>query len=339
HGRGWYLHSFYPEQPDLDWRNPAVADAFGGALRFWLARGVDGFRVDAIDRMLKDPARRDDPPRTGPPPLPELGGAAQLEPRHSRDAPDIGTALAQLRAAAGATVLVGEAYLPAARLGPYLEHLDTCFSFDLLHAAWEPEALRAAVAGARAAGRLAWVLSNHDFARLPDRVGERNVRAAALLLLTLPGPVFVYQGDEIGMPDGPGRPGVPDDRAGRDPHRHPMCWDATPQGGFSRGAPWLPALRPPGGSVAEQEADPGSLLHLYRDLIALRRTLADDFAPVPDAAAGVVAFRRGGRLVALNAGAEPCPAPRAGALLRHTHGAGAVPATLAPGEGFLAEAP
>jgi alpha-glucosidase len=333
----WYLHSFYPEQPDLDWRHDGVPEAFGDGLRFWLGRGVDGFRVDAIDRLLKDPQLRDDPPAQAPPPLPLDPDAATLDPIHSRNAPDIGTALAKLRAAVGDAFLVGEAYVPTPDLGPYLEHLDVCFGFELFHAAWDARTLRAAIAKAAAVGpkRVAWVLSNHDFNRLPNRVGERNVRAAALLLLTLPGTVFVYQGDEIGMANGPGRE-PPDDRAGRDPFRHPMAWDdAAPHGGFTTGEPWLPATGAPGGAVAAQRQEPGSLLHLYRDLIAARRSL-DGPVELLDAADGVVGLRRGEHVVALNVGDEPRPAPRARELVRHTHGATEPPATLAPGEGFLA---
>jgi alpha-glucosidase len=352
HGRGWYLHSFYPEQPDLDWRNPAVGEAFGAALRFWLDRGVDGFRLDALDRLLKDPERRDDPPRTPddePPRLPEGDpDVAALLQVHSRNAPDVGVALAQLRAAVGDALLVGEVYLPTAGLASYLEHLDAAFSFELFHGAWEAGAVRAALAAAgdlHAAGEVAWVLSNHDFPRLPTRVGEGNVRAAALLLLSLPGPVFIYQGDEIGMGDGPGRgPGArPDDRHGRDAFRHPMQWDATPGGGFTTGTPWLPLADPRERNVADQEGDPGSLLRLYRDLIAVRRRLR---GPVEllDAAAtadGVLAFRRGGHLVALNLTDAPRPAPPAGALLCHTHDPGrtAAPSVLAPGEAFVADLP
>jgi len=335
----WYLHSFYPEQPDLDWRNPQVAEAFGAGLRFWLERGVDGFRVDAIDRLLKDARLRDDPPARRPPPLPLTPDHDTLEHLHSRSAPDIGTALAKLRRAAGDALLVGEAYIPTDELAPYLEHLDVCFGFELFHAPWDAARLRAAIDAAAAVGpkRIAWVLSNHDFPRLPDRVGEAHVRAAALLLLTLPGTVFVYQGDEIGMADGPGRE-PPDDRAGRDPYRHPMAWDdGEPNAGFTSGTPWLPATGAPDGAVAVQRADSGSLLHLYRDLIELRRSL-DGPVEVVEAAEGVVAHRRGRHLVALNVASSPRPAPPARRLLRHTHHVDTrpVPRELAPGEGFLA---
>jgi alpha-glucosidase len=348
----WYLHSFYPEQPDLDWRRQDVRDDVAKALRFWRVRGVDGFRLDAIDRLLKDRQMRDDPPADAPPVLPEHGDAGTLDHVHSRNAPDIGLALAALREAVDDdTLLVGEVYLPAAQLTPYLEHLDCAFAFELLHAPWDAAAFRGAIAAALdpagAAGRVAWVLSNHDFPRLPDRYGPRNARAAALLALTLPGAVFVYQGDEIGMADGPGRDGIgpPDDRAGRDAHRHPMRWDDdAPHGGFTRAAagPWLPAIAVDGGGVAQQAADPDSMLALYRALIAARRELEGALEFLDDVADGVLAFRRGGdHVVALNMAGEPRPAPRAGAIVRATRGArhragDPAPVRLEPGEGFLA---
>src|SRR4051794_1138125 len=352
HGRGWYLHSFYPEQPDLDWRNPAVGEAFGAALRFWLDRGVDGFRLDALDRLLKDPERRDDGVRPAgeAPPLPEASADfAALRHDRSRDAADIGDAVAILRDAVGDALLVGEIYQPSVRLGRYLDAgLDTAFSFELFQARWDAAALRRALAAAAGLGedRAAWVLSNHDFPRLPDRVGARNVRAAALLLLTLPGPAFVFQGDELGMADGPGRGAgaEPDDRHGRDGHRHPMAWDDGPHAGFTTGAPWLPVVTPRRGAVATQERDPGAILHLYRDLIALRgEVLAGPLALLHDTAPGVLAFRRGsGHVVALNTGETTAPAPGAGAILRHTHDpsrtAAPAPTVLAPGEGFVAGA-
>ncbi|HEX2087286.1 MAG TPA: alpha-amylase family glycosyl hydrolase [Solirubrobacteraceae bacterium] len=337
---GWYLHSFYPEQPDLDWRNPEVRRAMAGVLRFWIERGVDGFRLDAIDRLLKDAQLRDDPPAAGPPPLPLHPEHSTLEHLHSRNAPDVGDALAALRAGAGGAFLVGEVYLPSAELGPYLEHLDLAFAFELFHSRWDIAQVRAAIEAALdpagPAGRVAWVLSNHDFDRLPDRVGHGNERAAALLALTLPGTVFVYQGDEIGMANGPGG-SPPIDRFGRDAFRHPMRWsDDEPHGGFTTGEPWLPAIPVAGGAVAAQERDPSSLLRLYRDLIALRRDLGDGLELL-DAGEGVLAYRRGEHLVALNLAPEERAAPSGGRLVRHTHGrSGGTPDRLGPGEGFVA---
>jgi glycosidase len=285
---------------------------------------------------------RDEPPATGPPALPLHPEHATLEHRYSLNAPDVGVALEALREGAGDALLIGEVYLPSAALKPYLEHLDIAFAFELFHSRWDVGQVRAAIEAAMdpdgAAGRVAWVLSNHDFPRLPDRVGHGNERAAALLALTLPGAVFVYQGDELGTANGPGGD-PPDDAYGRDPFRHPMWWDGdAPHGGFTTGTPWLPDAPVASGGVAQQERDPGSMLHLYRDLIALRRTLGDGLELL-DAADGVLAYRRGSEhVVALNLGSADAPAPPAGALLRHTHPNGAsAPQTLAPGEGFVAK--
>jgi len=312
----WYLHTFYPEQPDLDWRNPEVVAAMQEVVRFWLRRGVDGFRVDAVNVLVKDAELRDDPPATETFPLPLVGESAELEHVYSADRPEVVDALAAIREAAGDALLVGEVYLPATRSARYLTQLDLVFAFELLFSPWEAEALRAAIGAAAELGRVAWVLSNHDFERLATRVGPENVRAAAVLLLTLPGAAFVYQGDEIGLPNGPGAD-PPYDRAGRDPLRHPMQWDASPAGGFTTGDPWLPPIDPAERNVETQRGDPGSLLELYRTLIALRRGLGDGFRLV-DAEPGVVAFERGGHTVAVNTTAEPRLAP-AGELVLATH--------------------
>jgi alpha-glucosidase len=274
-GPRWYLHSFYPEQPDLDWRNPEVVAAFGEIVRFWLDRGVAGFRVDAIDRLIKDEQLRDDPPASAPFALPLPEEYAELEHLYSRNRPEIRAALASLRAAAGDALLVGEVYLPAAQVTPYLESLDAAFAFELFHAPWESDALEAAIEAELALpGASAWALSNHDFPRLPDRYGEETVGDAARLICSLPGIVFIYQGDEIGMRDGPGHV-PPLDRAGRDAHRHPMQWDGTPGGGFTTGEPWLPLVDPADRNVADQASDPESLLSLYRDLLAWRRAVRE----------------------------------------------------------------
>jgi len=133
-GRGqWYLHSFYPEQPDLNWRNPEVVAAMQDVLRFWADRGVDGFRIDAIDRLMKDPELRDDPPRTEPFGLPLSPWEEPLSQANSRNGPGTGDALAKLREAVGPdSFLVGEVYLPSDQVGPYLDHSDRFFVFELL---------------------------------------------------------------------------------------------------------------------------------------------------------------------------------------------------------------
>ena len=305
----FYLHSFYPEQPDLDWRNPEVVAAMQGALRFWLERGADGYRVDAIDRLLKDEQLRDDPPATKPFGLPLGEHEANLALTNSRNAPDTGAALAKIREACGDAFLVGEVYLPSARWQPYSEYFDAVFAFELLHSPWDARVLRAAIEACTRQDGAAWVMSNHDFGRLPTRFGEPNARAAALLLLTLPGPAFLYQGDEIGQGEGP--PGERTfDRAGRDRHRHPMQWDGSPSGGFTAGEPWLPLVDPARRNVADQRDDPASMLSLVRELIGLRRELGAGFELL-ESAEGIVAFRRGAYTVAVNTTPKPVPAPLA----------------------------
>jgi alpha-glucosidase len=311
----WYLHSFYPEQPDLDWRNPEVVAAMQDVVRFWLDRGADGYRLDAIDRLMKDPGLRDDPPATEPFGLPVPDFHESIHFANSRNHPDIGQALGAIRAAAGDALLVGEVYVPTRRIAPYLEHLDRFFAFELFYAPWDAERLRAIVDEALAAATRegtgpAWVMSNHDFGRLASRYGPERERAVALLLLTLPGTAFLYQGDEIGQGDGPGAPGEPYDRHGRDPFRHPMQWDPSPRGGFTTGdaTAWLPLVNPAERNVADQREDPGSMLHHWRELIALRRGLAPDFSWL-EAAPGVLAYARGDRTIAINTTDEPAPAP------------------------------
>ena len=265
----WYLHTFYPEQPDLDWRNPEVVAAMQDVVRFWLDRGIDGFRVDALTGIVKDAELRDDPPATGEFPLPYGAEFGEVEHDYSSNRPEAMQAVAALREAAGDALLVGEVYLGTAEYSRWLEYLDLVFAFELLFSPWQEESLRGAIEPAKALGRVAWVMSNHDFDRLASRVGDENVRAAAKLLLTLPGAAFIYQGDEIGLPNGPGHE-PPYDRAGRDRFRHPLQWDASPTGGFTTGEPWLPPIDSQERNVEAQQDDPDSLLNFYRRLILSR---------------------------------------------------------------------
>jgi alpha-glucosidase len=311
-GDRYYLHSFYPEQPDLNWRNPEVVAAMQDVLRFWLERDAAGYRIDAIDRLLKDALLRDDPPASEPFGLPLSDEEAKLALSNSRNAPDTGQALAKIREACGDRFLVGEVYLPSARWQPYSGYFDAVFAFELLHSTWDAKLLRAAIEACTRQPGAAWVMSNHDFGRLSTRFGAENARAAALVLLTLPGPVFLYQGDEIGQGEGP--PGERQfDRAGRDRHRHPMQWDGSDGGGFTTGTPWLPLVDPGERNVEDQRDDPGSVLSLVRELIALGRELPEGFELV-DAADGVLAFRRGGYTVAVNTTGQSLPAPLTGDL-------------------------
>jgi len=333
----WYLHSFFPEQPDLDWRNPAVPDAMGDVIRFWLEQGADGFRLDAIDRLAKHPDLRDDAPRTEPFPFPEPADLAALDRRRSSPwQPGIAAPLRALRAAAGDAFLVGEVYRPTAELGPYLEHLDRAFVFELIFAPWQADALGAVIERGTALGRAAWMLSNHDFSRVGSRIGKQQQRVAAMLLLTLPGTAFVYQGDEIGLLDGPeGDP--PEDRYGRDRARHPMQWSGDAAGGFTSGAAWLPPVDPAARNVADQRRDPASLLGLYRALIDLRRTLSGGLELIEADRGGLLVYRRGEATVALNLGSRERLVDLSGDVLLATV-AGA-DRRLGPGAGVVTRNP
>jgi alpha-glucosidase len=307
----YFLHSFFPEQADLDWHRSEVQEQMAAALTFWRRRGVDGFRLDALDRLMKDEQLRDDPPATGPPPLPMDPEDARLEHTHSRNAPGIEMALRALREAVDDALLVGEVYLPTSAMGPYLESLNVVFGFEALHSAGEPAKLRAAIAGGLALGHTGWVLSNHDFSRLATRAGPENARASALLLLSLPGPVFMLQGDELGLPDVP-IAGDPQDRNGRDPYRAPMLWNDSEHSGFSVASPWLRSSgRQAVPSVGAQESDPDSMLALTRRAIALRHQMSGD-TELLESAPQTIVLARGGHLIAVNLGVEPQPAPPAG---------------------------
>jgi alpha-glucosidase len=330
----FYLHSFYPEQPDLDWRNPAVAAAMQDVLRFWRRHGADGFRLDALDRVGKDPELRDDPPAREPFPFPQEPAVAALDRSHSSNyEPALHVALGALRSAAGDGFLVGEVYRRTTELGPYLEHLDSAFMFELLFADWRADVLGDVIERGARVGRVSWMLSNHDFSRVGSRIGERNVRAAAMLLLTLPGTAFLYQGDEIGMLDGPGG-NPPVDRFGRDAQRHPMQWDASPSGGFTTGTGWLPSVDPAARNVADERRDRHSLLALHRALIALRRTLTGKLELVAAEPDGLLAYHRGEHAVVLNLGETARPSGIAGDVVLATdHNAD--PGLLAPGAGAV----
>jgi alpha-glucosidase len=299
-GSGWtlneatgqyYYHSFLPQQPDLNWRNPAVRTAMADVLRFWLARGVDGFRVDVMWMMIKDDQFRDDPPNPDYRP----GGSSHdwLLPVYTADRPEVHEVVAGLRSVLdeyGDRVLIGELYLPIDRLvtyyGPHLDEAQLPFNFQLLlMSGWNAETIARIITEYEAAlppgGWPNWVLGNHDRPRIATRVGAAQARMAAMLLLTLRGTPTIFYGEEIGMTDGlippdevqdPAEKREPGKGLGRDPERTPMPWDASPGHGFTTGRPWLPfgAQGADVADVAAQTADPGSMLNLYRRLIALR---------------------------------------------------------------------
>jgi alpha-glucosidase len=259
---------------------------------------------------------------------------------HSANAPDIGVALRSIREAVGDALLVGEAYLPTAQLGPYTETLDVVFAFEAMNAGADAERLKITIDAACRSGRLGWVLSNHDFTRFATRFGE-NFRAAVVLFLSLPGPVFMYEGDELGTPDGPGVD-PPLDRNDRDRFRHPMAWDQSPTGGFTTGTPWLPPLDPEQRNVAGQTQDGDSVLALFRRLIRWRHQLGEGDSHslrFNDSPPHTVVFERNGYRVALNLGEQPAQIARPGELLVEAHaGDGADPGRLPPGGAWVARA-
>ncbi len=286
----YYYHAFLREQPDLNWRNPAVREAMHDVLRFWMNRGVDGFRVDVIWHLMKDPEFRDDPPNPAyRPGEPEISRLLQTR---STDQPEVHDIIAGLRAVLdeyGDRVLIGEIYLPVERLVTYygenLEGAHLPFNFQLLHASWTAPALARLIEDYEGAlpegGWPNWVLGNHDRPRIASRIGTARARLAAMLLLTLRGTPTMYYGDEIGMENVPIPPHQAQDPwertepglgVGRDPERTPMQWDRSANAGFTTGHPWLPLAHDHAQrNVEAQSADPHSILNLYRRLLTLRR--------------------------------------------------------------------
>ncbi|MBD0334461.1 MAG: DUF3459 domain-containing protein [Cyanobacteria bacterium Co-bin13] len=286
----YYYHAYLPEQPDVNWRNPEVEAAMMGVMRFWLERGVDGFRVDALRQIFKDDQLRDNP--INPDYELEQGPYKKLLPLHTTDLPEALAAVERMRQTLddySERVLIGELYLPFERLVAYYGtngagcHLP--FNFHLIFTHWDAAAIATLIQRYEAAlpayGWPNWVLGNHDKARIASRIGKEQARIAAMLLLTLRGTPTLYYGDEIGLQDVPIPPdqvqdpyelNVPGLGLGRDPERTPMQWSAEKNAGFTTGQPWLPlAADYPTQNVAAQQQDPHSILSLHRRLIALRR--------------------------------------------------------------------
>ncbi len=292
----YYCHSFLAQQPDLNWRHPDVRAAMLEAMRFWLRRGVDGFRLDVIYHLVKDELFRDNPPN--PAFVPGTDPAHRLLPVHTADRPEVQEILAEMRRlvdafgdADSARMLVAETYLPIERLAAYYgragspgAHLP--FNFHLIGAPWQAEAIDRLVRRYEQAlpegAAPNWVLGNHDRSRIASRVGLAGARLAAMLLLTLRGTPTLYYGDELGLADvaipadevqDPFEKNLPGLGLGRDPVRTPMPWSDLPQGGFTTGRPWLRLNEDwPARNVAAQAAEDASMLQLYRRLLALRRT-------------------------------------------------------------------
>jgi alpha-glucosidase len=343
----WYLHLFAPEQPDLNWTNPEVHAEFERILRFWLDRGVDGFRIDVANALAKKAGLPDVGPRPNPLDAPY------------EDQPEVHAIWREWRRVIdsypGERVLVGEAWSPSAeRLAQYLrpDELHTAFNFDCVRAAWEPDALRQMIERTLEAHALVgapptWVLSNHDVTRHVTRygraesgfdfaerhpdapvdlaVGRRRARAAALLTLALPGGVYVYQGDELGLEE---VEDIPEELLqdpvwkrsghtdrGRDGCRVPLPWEGDePPFGFGPGGTWLP--QPPAWrdrTVAALTGDPDSHLELYRSALRIRRAepgLGDGPLAWLPSGPDVLAFTRGPDFACVvNLGAAPAELP------------------------------
>ena len=274
----WYLHLFLPDQPDLDWGNEEVVEAMHDVLRFWLDRGVDGFRADVVHLIGKDEALPDQPEE-----IAHLDIVGTHE--HGRTHELLRGIRTLLDGYRGNRMMVGEVPLrPPALLGPYYgadDELHLVFNFALMHVPWSAEAFAGALLEAERAFAASglwpcWVLSNHDQPRHRSRYGgsEVRARAAALMLLTLRGTPFLFAGEELGLLDADVGAAERVDPAGRDGSRAPIPWDATPRHGWPAD-PWLPWPPEAGVLNAESEAaDPHSMLALYRRLLAIRRSSA-----------------------------------------------------------------
>ncbi|WP_349428907.1 glycoside hydrolase family 13 protein [Microbacterium sp. LWS13-1.2] len=350
----WYLHLFTPEQPDLNWNHPDVRREHEDILRFWFDRGVAGVRIDSAALPVKDPA------------LPHIGDAVHAPGEHPHvDRDELHDIYRGWRAVAdeydGTRVLVGEVWLDdAERFARYLrpDEMHTAFNFDFMTQPWSAAALRGSIQRTLAehepvGAPATWVLSNHDVTRPVTRYGRadsafafarkrfgtptdiargtRRARAAALLTAALPGSLYIYQGDELGLPEAELPTSVIQDPMhfrsggvdpGRDGCRVPLPWSGTrPPYGFGTAAgaeTWLPQPLDWAPFAADsQQRDPGSMLSLYREALRLRRETGDlhgeDLAWL-ELGADVLAFRRGERTVSMTnlcPVAVPLPAHRA----------------------------
>ncbi|MGX6603724.1 glycoside hydrolase family 13 protein [Micromonosporaceae bacterium Da 78-11] len=366
----WYLHLFAPEQPDFNWDHPAVADEFRTILRFWLDLGVDGFRIDVAHGLVKEAG------------LPDVGAGAEwhlfdvgISPCFDRDGVhEIYRSWRQiLDEYPGERIAVAEAWAPTlARVADYVrpDELHQAFNFSYLGTAWNVAAQREMIDASLAAmssvgAPTTWTLSNHDVVRHTNRLmrategdvagrrptdvdqqaGLSRARAASLLLFALPGSAYLYQGEELGLPEVVDLP--PEFRqdpafhraTGQDGYRDgcrvPIPWsgDAAPYGfGPEGGASWLP--QPPSWatlSVAAQDGVPGSTLSMYRAALGLRRTLTGDDLRWVDAPEGVLAFDRGaGFRCVVNMGPTPVRLTPPGELLLSS-----VPLDVDPAEFLL----
>jgi alpha-glucosidase len=351
----WYLHLFAPEQPDLNWTNPKVWTEHENVLRFWFDRGAAGVRIDSAALLMKDPELRDELPDAGPGehPFTDRDETHDVYRRWRRIADSYDDP----------RVLVGEVWLPDAdRLARYLrpDELHTAFNFDFLGCPWEARRIRASIDASLAVHEplgapATWVLSNHDVTRPVTRYGRadssfafatkrpgvptdlergtRRARAAALLTMALPGAMYVYQGEELGLPE---VEDIPPERRrdpmwlrsdgndpGRDGCRVPIPWSGVrPPFGFSPDGAERPWLDQPDEwaplTVAAQADDSASMLALYRNGLRIRRTRPWGAGPFRwlDAGGESLAFARGDEFACLvNFGPDPVAVPAGASIL------------------------
>lgn len=334
----WYLHMFDQEEPDLNWRNPEVAEEFRSVLRFWLDRGVDGFRVDVAHGLMKDLRDQKVPEGYSPNSDPAVMYDAGVEDDPMWDRPEVHDVYRDwhkiVASYPGDRMLLAEAWTQwPADLRGYLrtDEFDLAFNFLWLQSKWSAVEFTEAIMSTLQALEPSrawptWVLSNHDAVRHRTRYGDgpqaiARARAATLTMLALPGSAYLYQGEELGLPhvelppehqQGPWAKGG----NGRDGCRVPLPWSGdAPPFGFSPGdrQPWLPQpVQWAELTVAAQTGRPGSTLEFYRAALAARRRYARGAGGEVrflDAPEGVIAFRRGRLSVFLNCGTAPTPLP------------------------------
>ncbi|MCE7060061.1 alpha-amylase family glycosyl hydrolase [Dyadobacter sp. CY343] len=291
----YYYHAFLKEQPDLNWRNPEVQQAMLDVMRFWLDKGIDGFRVDVMWHMIKDSQLRDNPVAPDSPFHADDLIYDHYIPTYSTDQPEVHEIVRMMRALTDEyeeRVLIGEIYLPIHKLVTYYgqggseAHLP--FNFQLLTLPWDAARIASSIDEYEGAlplnGWPNWVLGNHDKPRIASRVGRSQAKVAAMMLLTLRGTPTIYYGDEIAMRDvpipmdeivDPQGLNMPELNVSRDPARTPMQWSNEIHSGFSQHKPWLRLPYNSGRvNVEMQKKDPHSMLAFYHKLIAARKQYA-----------------------------------------------------------------
>jgi alpha-glucosidase len=311
----YYYHMFYKEQPDVNWRNPNVREAILDVFRFWLKKGVDGFRLDVFNAYFKDEEFKDNPPKLGIRPF------DWQEHIYDVSQPEMYPLLNEIRDILDKrkeTYAVGETFLAdTEQTASYCgkDKLHAAFNFEFAENRWLPKGfLNSALKWYQALGEDAWpnnFLSNHDTERAASRYcfgeDDRRAKVAAAMLLTLKGTPFIYYGEEIGMRNIPVRKKseVKDPIGktywpffkGRDGCRAPMQWNSEVNGGFSDTVPWLPVHQDYAGrNVKQQISDPDSLLNFFKKLIAIRRSepalQKGDFTPLVEDPRRILAYQR-----------------------------------------------